>query len=243
MQKNLTIDRGNTTTKVVVWEGRRAIYRNTYPRFSCVEASSLRDRYMPGNVMLCSVAGDDEEVMAMLSDVFAGTRVGLLTSETPLPIAVDYQTPATLGSDRIAAAVGGWTLHHGHDMLIVDVGTAVTYDVVTADGHFVGGNIAPGVGMRLKALHQFTARLPLVESKGETPAFGVTTETALRSGAVNGVIAEILFYHSRLQPGAKLILTGGWGSDMAEMLPVKATVKPCLVSIGLNSILTYNETK
>ena len=84
----------------------------------------------------------------------------------------------------------------------------------------------------------------MIDSRGETPLLGVTTETAMRSGVVNGIKAEILFYLSQLPEGTKLIITGGWGEDIARMLePVEATVVPGLVSFGLNRILLYNEDK
>ncbi|MDE7093235.1 MAG: pantothenate kinase, partial [Muribaculaceae bacterium] len=78
---------------------------------------------------------------------------------------------------------------------------------------------------------------------GETPLFRSSTETAMRAGAINGIVAEIMYYYSKLPDGTRLIITGGWGNEIAELLPIKAIVKPCLVSIGLNSILMYNETK
>lgn len=243
MQMNITIDRGNTATKIVVWEGRRAIWRHTFPDFSRADVEMLNHNYPGSNVILCSVAGDDARFIELLGSVFNSDNISVLTPATRLPISIGYSTPETLGMDRVAAAVGGWTIHPGHNLLIVDVGTAVTYDVVTADGCFACGNIAPGIGMRLKALEHFTAKLPQVDSRGETPAFGVSTETAMRSGAVFGVVGEIMYYLSKLPDDTKLVITGGWGTDIARHLTVKATIKPCLVSIGLNSILSYNETK
>ncbi len=243
MQINLTIDRGNTATKIVVWEGRRALWRHTFPCFTSAEVEMIASRYNIEKAILCSVAGDDDAIMEILRRQFGETNVELLTASTPLPITIDYGTPSTLGMDRVAAATGGWTLHPGHNLLIVDIGTAVTYDVVTADGHFIGGNIAPGIGMRLKALQHFTAKLPLVDSHGPTPPFGNSTETAMRSGAVLGVVGEITYYLSQLPADTKLIITGGWGNDIASHISTKATIKPCLVSIGLNSILSHNEKK
>ena len=84
----------------------------------------------------------------------------------------------------------------------------------------------------------------MIDSRGETPLLGVSTETAMRSGVVNGIKAEIFFYKSQLPSDTRLIITGGWGADIARMLePVKATVIPGLVSSGLNRILLYNENK
>lgn len=245
MQVNITIDRGNTATKFVVWEGERALSRQTVPEFTRLTAEELDSRYKGCKVIFCSVAGNNSAFKAMLTDVFGEDRVTELTPDTPLPISIGYSTPRTLGVDRVAAAVGARTLYPGSNLLVADIGTAATYDVVDSEGCFRGGNIAPGVGLRLQSLRHFTANLPEVESRGDTPGFGYSTETAMRAGAVRGVAAEIIYYLSLLPEDTRLILTGGWGKDIAAYLPerIKATVKLCLVSIGLNSILSYNETK
>lgn len=243
MQINLTIDRGNSATKIVVWEDNRAIWRETFPDFAISDAEIIKQRFNPARVMICSVGESDARFRKNLTDVFGKENVSLLSNTTPMPMVIDYKTPETLGTDRIAAAIGGMTIEPGSWLLIVDVGTAVTYDVVSDDGHFKGGNIAPGIGMRLTALHEFTARLPYVDSPGECPMFGYSTDTAMRAGAIRGVVAEIIYYHSKLPEGTKLILTGGWGNDLAKELPFKAIVKPCLVSIGLNRLISYNEKK
>ena len=243
MRKNLTIDRGNTATKAMLWEGKKAVWQHTFSALSCDDFRSIVKKFAPDCAILCSVTKDNEFITDTLKELLGDENVAMLTNEPPVPLTIDYKTPQTLGADRIAAAVGATVINPGKTSLVVDIGTAVTYDVVTADGHFIGGNIAPGVGMRLRALNVFTQRLPLVESKGETPLWGKTTEEAMRAGAVNGVIGEILYYMSQLPENTSLILTGGWGVDMAKLLPIKCVAKPCLVSIGLNRILYYNENK
>ena len=125
-------------------------------------------------------------------------------------------------------------------LLVVDMGTAVTYDVVTADGRYLGGNIAPGVGMRLRALRSFTARLPEVNGYGDTPAFGFDTKTAMRAGAVRGVVSEIEYYRRLLPEGTQVVLTGGWSRRVSEFLEFPVAVDHCLVTKGLLSILLYN---
>lgn len=244
MQRYLTIDRGNTALKAVVWEGEEAIWQETVSNVSRTHLTEIQNRYNPVKVALCTVVANDYLLIGYLHQLFGQENVHILSAETPLPIKILYGTPETLGSDRIAAAVGAWSINPGAASLIVDIGTAVTYDFVNTNGEFVGGNIAPGIGLRLKALNRFTGKLPMIDSRGETPLLGTSTETAMRSGVVNGIKAEILFYLSQLPGGTSLIITGGWGADIARMLePVKATVVPGLVSFGLNRILLYNEDK
>ncbi len=243
MRRNLTIDRGNSATKAVVWEGKRAIWQHSFPSLSCDDICEIIKNYSPSFAILCTVTDDNEFIVNTLSEHLGKENVQILTPEMKIPLVIDYKTPRSLGADRVAAAVGATVINPGKTSLVVDIGTAITYDVVTADGHFKGGNIAPGIGMRLRSLNDYTSRLPLIESQGDTPQWGETTETAMRAGAVQGVIGEILYYMSQLPSDATLILTGGWGKDMAKLLPIKSVLKPCLVSIGLNRILFYNEDK
>ncbi|MDE6266260.1 MAG: type III pantothenate kinase [Muribaculaceae bacterium] len=244
MQHYLTIDRGNTALKAVVWDGETVIWQETVSNVSRTHLTEIKKNYNPVKVALCTVVANDYTLIGYLHQLFGEKNVLILSASTPLPIKILYSTPETLGSDRIAAAVGAWGVNPDSSSLIVDIGTAVTYDYVNKEGEFVGGNIAPGIGLRLKALNRFTGKLPMIDSRGETPLLGVSTETAMRSGVVNGIKAEILFYLSQLPSDTRLIITGGWGADIARMLePVKATVIPGLVSSGLNRILLYNENK
>ena len=104
---------------------------------------------------------------------------------TPLPITVNYKSPETLGVDRLAAAVGSLK-YCQTNVLIIDIGTCITYDLLDHNRVFQGGIIAPGINMRLKSMHEFTARLPLAERKNNQGFIGKTTEECMQSGAFNG---------------------------------------------------------
>ncbi len=240
MGLKLTIDRGNSASKAVVWDNDTIVACESYPTVTVDEITALRRRFPFDAAVFCSVA-DSGDIVGALKAI--GMEPLEFNGMTPSPLTVDYSTPETLGADRLAAAVGAWTLFPGHDILIADIGTAATYDTVSALRHYRGGNIAPGVGMRLRALNAFTARLPLVKSTGETPLWGHSTETAIRAGAVNGVIAEIEFYRRRAGNDTRVVITGGWGEEIARRLDFEATYDRNLVNRGLNCILRYNETK
>lgn len=235
----MTIDQGNSSAKVAIWNGRELVEHATYADIDDDGIGDLVGRHCISRAMFCSVSHRQEWLQSLLGSL--GVRCFELNHSTALPLTIDYGTPGTLGVDRIAAAVGAWALHPGTELLVVDAGTAVTYDRVTARGHFAGGNIAPGVGMRLKALHAYTSRLPLVSSRGETRLWGNTTENAMRSGAVNGVIAEISYYRSRLPHDAVVVMAGGWGRELASKLDFETDYQEYLVNRGLNDLLIYNE--
>lgn len=193
-------------------------------------------------VIYCSVCPHDRaQIEAQLHQL--APSVVMLSADTPLPIAIGYRTPGTLGADRIAAAVGATVVAPGRTCLVVDMGTAITYDVVGADGRFCGGNIAPGIFVRLEAMHHFTKALPMVETDGDVPRWGYDTATALRSGAIRGVVGELQYYrHCMRDDSAAVILTGGSHELITPFITSPIIVEPHLVLIGLNRILHYNES-
>lgn len=236
MGLHLTIDQGNSSAKIAVWDGDTLVRYLVVPSLDTEVVDELICEFQFTRAMYCSVAEQQEYVARELER--AHIEAHELTPYTPVPMVIDYSTPGTLGVDRVAAAVGARSLYPATELLVVDAGTAVTYDRVTARGHFAGGNIAPGVGMRLRALNAYTARLPLVSSRGETRLWGNSTEMAMRSGAINGVVAEISYYRSRLPEDAKVVITGGWGPELASKLDFEADSREALVNRGLNVILS-----
>ena len=175
----LTIDQGNSSTKAALWENGEI--KNRF----CVRDGEIQ---AIKEAALCSVA-DSQARMLMTLERYGIDTVDI-NCRTTMPLKINYRTPETLGADRIAAAMGAFDLYGGKPILVADIGSAATYDMVTADGQYLGGNISPGLGMRLRALNSFTARLPLVDAyDGPTALFGADTREALRSGAVYGVTA------------------------------------------------------
>lgn len=242
MGYNLTIDQGNSAAKIVVWLDEKPVYEMSSRDLSVAEAVETATRFKPVTAIYSTVSRDGGEIVSALEKVC--DTVYELTTSLALPIIIDYETPHTLGRDRIAAAVGAMSMYPGRDILVVDMGTAITYDVVSADGHFLGGNIAPGVQMRLDALHGYTARLPKVaEGDCRCALWGVDTETALRSGAVNGVVGELTYYRNRLGEDAIVILTGGSSEAFRHLPDFDVITDKYLVNRGLNRILMYNENK
>lgn len=167
-----------------------------------------------------------------------------LSSDVAVPLRIGYSTPHTLGSDRVAAAVGAWNRFPGRNILVIDAGTAITYDVVTGDGVFLGGNISPGMNMRIKSLHEHTGKLPVIDVAGDTPLIGYSTETALRSGIVSGIQYEIQGYITRLSSEYESLLVFLTGGD-AELFekPIKNRIfaERFLVLEGLDCICKFNE--
>ena len=192
------------------------------------------------NAILSSVGEGSEVVTNLLSN-----RCNLisLNSATSVPISNSYDHPEQLGNDRLAAAVGASVLCPGRDCMVVDAGTAITYEFVEAGKRYLGGCISPGVGLRFASLHEHTAKLPLLSAEPVSDKIPTNTQHAINNGVINGVIAEIMWYISyaeqKMQNPA-IILTGGDTIFLAGKLKNTIFAEPNLVAIGLNRILQYN---
>ena len=243
MALNLTLDQGNSSTKVALWNKQGDLVGiESHIILNARDIAHLAYGQDIDGAIFCSVSRRPGAMMRALERRAA--RVIEFSANTPIPLTVDYKTPNTLGLDRLAAAVGAYDLisqYGPHELLVVDMGTAITYDRVTADRHYKGGNIAPGIFMRLKALNHYTARLPLVDPKSkDVPLWGNDTHSALLAGAVRGVVAELEYYHLHTGPDAKVVLTGGYADLVAPLLSFNTLIEPNLVSWGLNKIIEYN---
>lgn len=166
-----------------------------------------------------------------------------LNADTPIPIRNDYRTPETLGTDRLAAAVGAYTQHPGRNILIIDAGTCLTYEFINQEGHYRGGCISPGLQMRLKALRAFTAKLPLIDSEGDVPEVGYDTETSIRTGVIQGMKFEIEGHIRHFQEKYSdllVFLTGGDNFNFDSKIKNLIFADKFIVPRGLNRILAYN---
>lgn len=159
---HLVIDQGNTTIKVALFSGEGIPDRiEQIPRLSRTYIDKLLSAYPISSCIYSSVAHTDTDMMAYLQSQIS--HFYYFTPDTPLPVIIDYRSPKTLGSDRIAAVIGARAEAPDRDILVIDAGTCITYDMITATGHFLGGNIAPGIKMRLRSMNKFTEKLPVVE--------------------------------------------------------------------------------
>lgn len=238
---NLIIDQGNSITKMAIFEAGRLQNVDFYPQWGADVVSKYLDSHRVEAALFSTVTEPDAAAIALLRERIAAFHYFDHTSR--VPIAIGYRTPETLGADRVAAAVGATLQCSGRTILIVDAGTCVTYDLVTREGCFVGGNIAPGMRMRLLAMHEHTGKLPRVEPEGDLPEIGFSTETALRAGAALGVVYEIEGYIARLtalHPDLFVFLTGGDALKLAAKIKSRIFVNENLVLTGLNRILQEN---
>lgn len=237
---NLIIDQGNTYCKAAFFDNDEMVEYVKVENHKLNGLKTSLTKYTIDKAIISSVS-NHTSVEALLEEMEIKTL--LLSHQSTLPITLQYKTPETLGLDRIAAAVGAWKLSPHTNNLIIDIGTAITYDMMTPGEGFIGGNIAPGLDMRLRAMHQQTQNLPLLERESSKNSFGRSTAEAIRNGAEIGIIAEIDTYIEigKSEYGKiSTFLTGGDAPYFEQKIKNGIFAAPNLLLLGLLEILKIN---
>lgn len=243
----LIVDIGNSRTKVSIARGADPLVPESLCTSHCsvsrVEAM-IQKFDIRSAIISSTKASVDSELLDMLNARL--DKVICLSHTTPTPLVNRYSTPATLGMDRLAACVGAAFMAPNQDLMVVDMGTAMTIDFVTARGEFLGGVISPGMSMRFKALHTMTQSLPFCYKADSEPfsgpedrLYGSSTAEAIGRGVIQGMVMEIEGYAKK--SGCETIFfTGGDSFYFAERVKCAIFANYELVIIGLNQIFRYN---
>jgi type III pantothenate kinase len=241
---NLIIDRGNTLTKWALFEADELVKKG---KLESKTSDTLLDELMQlpetEAVLLSSVKRPSQKLEHWVSKAKRGV---FFTYKTPIPVKNAYTTPETLGLDRLAAAIGAWNRFPESNSLVIDMGTCIKYDFITANGEYLGGNISPGMTMRFQALNRYTDKLPLLGYKEFDSIYGNSTETAITIGVVQGVEQELkgtIACFEQQFGKINTLMTGGDASVFEKRLKVPIFAAPNLVLYGLNAILNYNAGK
>lgn len=238
---NLAIDIGNTNVKAAVFNGDSLVE-------VCVqhtELDALLSKYIIENAIV-SKTGENTEIEKKLSA--KGISMMLLSKDLRLPIEILYTTPHTLGADRVAGSVAANSEFKDEAVLKIDFGTCITYDVLNAENQYLGGAISPGMMMRFKALHNYTAKLPLIDPMQFTQyeLTGSDTASSIASGVVNGIKNEvegIINNYIQRFGSLKVVATGGDSGLFVTLVKSEIFARPYLVLQGLNHILNHNLKK
>ena len=235
--KNLVIDIGNTRIKSAIFEENQLLDDQVFDNLD--QALESWSKLEFSRSLISSVSRQEEELRDALPFSFQ-----FLNHQTPIPLKNGYSTPHTLGLDRICAAVGAWELSGRTPVLAIDLGTCITYELVNHQGTYLGGAISPGLAMRAKAMHQFTAKLPEVSlPSGVLPDWGDSTQSCLQVGIRKGVEFEIKGFieaYSLKFPEIKVFICGGDAQSFESIAKDHIFVVPNLVLYGLNTILNHN---
>jgi type III pantothenate kinase len=242
-QKNdMVIDIGNTRMKVALFVKGELDGVLTFSNRAYRQVSQLIDKAGAKRGIISNVS----KMNRPLADVFEeNLELIQIDQNTKFPISIDYRTPETLGTDRIANAVAAAKLYPNRNVLVIDFGTCIKYDIVTSKGVFVGGAIAPGVQMRFKSMYMMTGKLPRIK---EWEAFeedwpGKDTRSSMVSGVVQGITAEVLRYidvSNEHYHNLTVIATGGDFGFFDKLFKNIIFAHPYLTLWGLHEILLTN---
>jgi len=236
---NLVLDIGNSSAKFGTFKDNNMI--GNIESVDIVGLHNVVNKLKPENIILSAVSK-----YAVKFPSIPGVFIRL-TNKTKLPVTLNYDTPGSLGVDRIAAAVGASVLHPENDSLIIDAGSCITYDLLENGMIFQGGIISPGVRLRAQAMHSFTKDLPLIDMaeiiKDKVAFVGKSTIGSMQSGVLHGLLIEIdglIDQYSTNYPGIRVFLCGGEAKYFEKRLKADIFAVPELVLVGLNKILEHN---
>ncbi len=237
---NLTIDIGNTNIKTLVFDDTIPVYRNVTKTLTSYHINRLLRNFPIKHSIISSVVELDKTVINNLKRL---PHLEKFSSSTYIPVKNLYQTPASLGKDRLANAIAGAFLFPQKNVLIIDAGTCIKYDLINSLNQYIGGSISPGLVMRFKAMNYYTGKLPLVKEFGFSELTGRTTVQSLQTGVIIGIREELKGFiqqYKRKYKSLRVILTGGDANRFADDLKLSIFVAEDLVNIGLNEIIRYN---
>jgi len=240
---NLIIDVGNTRNKLAVFSENQLLQKYSCDPGETLDALNLISRSYPDiqDCILASVGSIPEDVSEFLKTHY---KVLALSSKTDVPFNNGYGTPDTLGVDRIALASAASMSYPGSNVLVIDAGSCITYDFISEENKYLGGAISPGIRMRYKALHTFTANLPLLEPPPAVVEIGSDTSSSIHSGVLQGVLFEIKGFinmYGQKFPDLTVILTGGDAHFLRDSLKSDIFANSNFLLEGLNFILEYNK--
>ncbi len=240
---NLVVDVGNTLVKFAVFDKNTLLHKEIciISDFKKILDKTAQEFPQIQKAAIGIVGNFSTKNVERLKRLYT---VYTITSETKVPFINAYKTPTTLGIDRIALATAAFNAYPNKDVLVIDVGTCITYDFMSAEGIYKGGAISPGINMRYKALHTFTERLPLLDINMPKDILGNSTATCIHSGVLFGVAFEIDGAIGRYREDIKdltVILTGGNAHFLRDSLKNSIFANSNFLLEGLNYLLEFNQ--
>ena len=238
----LAVDIGNSYSKAALFD------EDSLPEVIYFDENEPKDlqelfarRGWPTGALIASVKPLPESFLPFLSAI---CPTELLQAGTGLPFRVGYASPQTLGPDRLAAVAAAFNRFPGRNVLVIDIGTCITYDLLLADGLYKGGSISPGLNMRFKAMNQFTGKLPLAAFDAAVELTGIDTHTSLQSGVYWGVKAElegIIGEYQHIYKDLTVLMGGGDNKYFDKKFRISIFAASNLVIEGLKVIMDYNQ--
>ena len=242
---NLIIDVGNTFVKLAVFNEDNLVYKDVIKASQLLSKVKkiIKDHPLINKAIISSVGKIKD---TLIQKIHSNVDLLVLDSSVNLPFKNSYKTPTTLGADRIALVSASTINYQNKNVLVIDAGTCITYDFISAENNYLGGSISPGIGLRYQSLHNLTANLPLLNIKQPKNIIGSNTQESIHSGVVNGVLKEIQGVIQEYKQEYKeltVILTGGDAEFLSKQLKSSIFANSNFLLEGLNHILEFNLSK
>ena len=239
---NLVLDVGNSYLKIAVFD-KNKLHQRKLLKANINLASFLKTiKSMPDiiNVIVSTVSVLNVDIYTYLNDNY---KLIEFNNQLKFPFENCYHTPNTLGEDRLALAAAASFYYPNKNVLIIDAGTCITYDLINASNQYLGGGISPGIEMRYKSLNYYTSKLPLLDSKNDCELIGTNTKKSIQSGVINGVISEIdgiIRQYIMEFDDLTVVLTGGDSEFLSIRLKNSIFANSNFLLEGLNHLLQFN---
>jgi type III pantothenate kinase len=239
---HLVIDIGNSRTKVAIFDDHKLIKNDVLEH---LDDDQLREYFKKDTIQQSIISSVKDEIEGLEKVLIDRSDYIRFSADLNIGINNRYKTPGTLGLDRLAGVIGAKALYPGKNCLVIDLGTCITYDAIDKDGIYRGGSISPGLNMRLRAMHELTGRLPLIQLAEFDGLEGNDTRTSMLSGVVNGAFLEIAGFIERYKAQyseLQVILCGGDANFFDtrfknSIFAHTLKTEPDLVLIGLNEVI------
>ncbi|PZR05414.1 MAG: type III pantothenate kinase [Flavobacterium psychrophilum] len=240
----LAVDIGNTKIKAAVFEEDVFLEKFVFAKNDVPDqVENIFSKYEKIKVSLLSSVGNDAP--ELLSELGKRSKLGIIGRDVNFPFTNKYATPATLGIDRMVLSAGAVIRYPEKNRLIIDAGTCVTYDFIDSNDNYLGGAISPGLQLRYNAMHNFTAKLPLLYPEMPEEFIGNSTAGSMHSGVVNGMLHElegfVRQYNEQYQE-LTIILTGGDADFLAKRLKNTIFANSNFLLESLNLLYLYTIT-
>ena len=244
MSMNLIIDVGNTRVKTAVFENDRVVEVAFFDKKRILsEIKKIVKKFSISAGIMSSVALISEIKKNKISKI---VTLNIVSHSTLFPFENLYKTPKTLGVDRLVLATNAVFKYPNKNILVIDAGTCITFDLVNSKKQYIGGAISPGLEMRFKALNHYTANLPKLSSKDLLSFIGKSTEESINSGVVNGVVQEIegvINQYKKKYLDLTVVLTGGDTNFLSKQLKSSIFANQNFLLEGLNEVLIFNKNQ
>jgi type III pantothenate kinase len=237
---NLILDVGNSLLKIALFKKSELIQKikflENYKR-------NIEDIISKNNVthsIISNVGRIDDSIINILKE---STNLLLVSNQLKVPFKNLYKSKNTLGQDRLALVSAAAFNFPNENVLIVDVGSCITYDFKNNNNEYLGGGISPGISMRFKSLNTFTSNLPLIDFDSIHQLIGNNTKNSINSGVINGTISEIngiIHQYCEEFKNIRIILTGGDSNFLLKRIKNSIFADQNFLLVGLNKLLEDN---